>query len=74
MPPRKTIIRGAARFLIYTKSIIVFTNGIQREVVFYAREPTDEDADILCRLMELGAGMQSDRLQRALKPYKMPRE
>jgi hypothetical protein len=74
MPPRQTITRGAARFLFYTKSIIVFTNGIQRETVFYNREPQVEDADILCRLMNLGAKMQADRLQAALKPYELPRE
>lgn len=73
MAANQTIKRGAILFLIYDKSIAVVTNGIRREVVFYAREPTDEDVDQLCRLIDLGAAMQAECLQEALKPYKIPR-
>jgi hypothetical protein len=59
------IQRGGFEFDVFEKSIRV-TSKHDSMMLFYGREPEDSDIDALCRLIDMGAAMQSALLRDAL--------
>jgi len=72
MAANRIIRRGGVAFHLYEKSInVISLYGCS--MIYLGREPEDADVDRLCDLLDIGATMQAEHFQDALKPRKMPR-
>lgn len=71
MAPR-IIKRGVVEFLLFEKSIqVVSRHG--SPTIFLGRKPDEHTVGMLCDVLDMGAAMQVEHFQYALKPRKMPR-
>jgi hypothetical protein len=42
-------------------------------MIYLGKEPNEHDVEMLCDVLDIGAAMQAEHFQDALKPRKMPR-